>query len=78
MKRVECFQSDNGHLEKSLDRVKAHDLVSALPSSQSNPNAKILDWSQCLRIMENADVVMVHLQEFIEARDALTAEPPTA
>ena len=69
MKRVECYRSDNGHLEKDLDRAKAHDLHWALPNSTSNPNAKALDWSDCMRIMENADLVMRHLKEFIELRD---------
>lgn len=68
MKTVECYRADNGQLEKELDRAKAHDLHWALPKSQSNANAKVLDWSECLRIMENADLVMQHLKEFIELR----------
>ena len=70
MKRTECYRADNGHLEKELDRAKAHDLHWALPNSGSNANAKVLDWSQCMRIMENADLVMQHLKEFVELRDA--------
>ncbi len=74
MKRVECYQSDNGHLEKSLERTKAHDLENSLPRSSSNPNAKVLDWSDCLRILENADIVLQHLKEYVEMRDS----PPFA
>ena len=69
MRRVECYRADNGQLERELDRAKAHDLHWALPNSGSNPNAKVLDWSDCMRIMENADLVMQHLKEFIELRD---------
>lgn len=76
MKRVECYRADNGHLEKELDRAKAHDLHYALPNSASNPNAKVLDWFDCMRIMESADIVMEHLKEFIELRDKPNAEIP--
>lgn len=69
MKRVECYRSDDGNLESKLDRAKAHDLHWALPKSGSSPNAKVLDWFDCMRIMENADIVMQHLKEFIELRD---------
>lgn len=76
MKKVECFRSDNGHLEKALDRVKAYDLEYALPASGHNPNAKVLDWSDCLRIMENADVVFHHLSEYIKLRDEAGSNAP--
>ncbi len=69
MRRVEVYQSDNGHLESDLDRVKAHDLEHALPKSETNHNAKVLDWFQCLKIMENADAVLKHLAEYIALRD---------
>lgn len=71
MKTVECYRADNGELEKNLDRAKAHDLHWALPKRDSQVSSeKVLDWFQCLRIMENADLVMAHLKEFIELRDA--------
>lgn len=69
MKRVECYRADSGQLESQLDRAKAHDLHYALPKAGHNPNAKVLDWNDCLRIMENAEIVMEHLKEFIELRD---------
>ncbi len=74
MKRVEVYRADNGQLEDNLDRAKAHDLEWALPKSDANPNAKALDWFQCLRIMENADIVMVHLKEYVEKRDVAKAQ----
>lgn len=80
MKRVEVYRSDNGRLEDDLGRAKAHDLEWELPKSDVNPNAKVLDWFQCLRIMENADIVMKHLQEYIAKRDTAKtqAEAPAA
>lgn len=71
MRRVEVYKSDDGNLEEALDRAKAHDLHAALPKSSTNPNAKVLDWSECRKIVENADVVMRHLSEFIALRDAV-------
>lgn len=73
MRRVEVYKSDDGNLEEALDRAKAHDLHAALPKSSTNPNAKVLDWSDCLRIVESADIIMQHLSEFIAARDAAKA-----
>ncbi|WP_145925923.1 hypothetical protein [Shinella sp. HZN7] len=67
---MEVYKSDNGNLEEALDRAKAHDLHAALAKSPANPNAKVLDWFDCLRIMENADIVMLHLSEFTTLRDA--------
>lgn len=75
MRRVEVYKSDNGNLEEALDRAKAHDLHAALPRSSTNPNAKVLDWFDCLRVMENADIVMQHLAEFISLRDAAIPRP---
>ncbi len=72
--KVECYRSDNGQLENDLDRVKAHDLLFASPQSAYNSNSKVLDWTDCLRILENADIVMPHLKEFIELRDAEKAK----
>ncbi|NTA10752.1 hypothetical protein [Agrobacterium tumefaciens] len=69
MKRVECYRADNGELESKLDRAKAADLHYALPKADHNPNAKVMDWNDCLHIMEHADIVMTHLKEFIELRD---------
>lgn len=77
MKRVEVYKADDGHLEEALDRAKAHDLHAALPPSPVNFNAKVLDWSDCLRIMEHADLVMAHLAEFIALRDAAKAKAKT-
>ena len=73
MKIVEAYRSDNGRLENDIGRAKAHDLEWALPKCAVNPNAKVLDWSDCLRIMENADIVMQHLKEYVELRDAAKA-----
>lgn len=74
MRRVEVYRSDDGNLEEALDRAKAHDLHATLPRSESNCNAKVLDWFDCLRIMENADLVMEHLAEFVALRDAAKAK----
>lgn len=70
MKKVECYRTDNGHLESSLDRAAAHDLEHALPKSATNPNAKLLGWNDCLRIMEHADLIAEHVNRYIELRDA--------
>ncbi|WP_439603653.1 hypothetical protein [Shinella sp.] len=69
MRRVEVYKSDDGNLEEKLDRAKAHDLHKALPKCSANPNAKVLDWIACLYIMENAEIVMQHLSEFLELKD---------
>lgn len=74
MKKVECYRADNGQLESDVMRAKAHDLEWALPKSSTNPNAKVLDWHDCLRIMENADVVLLHLQEYVSARKSQPRE----
>lgn len=77
MRRVEVYRSDDGNLEEALDRAKAHDLHAAMPRSEGNYNTKVLDWIDCLRIMEHADLVMEHLAEFIELRDAAKAKAKT-
>ena len=77
MRRVEVYESDDGNLEKALDRVKAHDLHAALPKASTNYNEKVLDWIDCLRIMENADVVIVHLREYVDLRDVAAAKAPS-
>lgn len=69
MRKVECYRSDSGSLEDSLDRAKAGDLLHALPKSSTNPNSKVLDWSDCMRIMDHADIVAEHVGEFIRLRD---------
>lgn len=74
MRRIEVWLSDDGNLEQGLDRAKAHDLHAALPKCSSNPNAKVLGWSECLRIIENADVVLKHLEEFVSRRDSTSKD----
>lgn len=68
MKKIECWQADDGALEKDPLRAKAHDLHAALPKSTANPNSKVLDWNDCLHIMENADIVLEHLEQWRELR----------
>lgn len=69
MRRVEVWISDDGNLERKADRAKAHDLHNALPASATNSNVKVLDWHACLHIVENADVVLKHLKEFVALRE---------
>lgn len=70
MKRAEVWRADNGAIENDALRAKAHDLHHALPKSSADPNAKVLSWSDCMRIMENADLVVKHVEEFREHRDS--------
>lgn len=74
LSRVICALRRRGSITAAggdrLDRAKAHDRHWALPERDSQASGeKVLDWFQCLRIIENADIVMTHLKEFIEMRD---------
>ncbi len=57
MKRVQCWQSLDGQVHTSKERCLASDLHFRLPKSSSNENAKILEWVDCLRIIEQKELI---------------------
>ncbi|QIG73225.1 hypothetical protein EVC02_004 [Rhizobium phage RHph_N17] len=74
MKRIECYQADNGSLETDLIRAKAHDLASAVEKAVKakdvgpiSTGAKI-DWHAAMEILRHADLVKMHIDEYLENR----------
>lgn len=56
MKIVEVYRSADGSLHDDKTRAAA-DLHHALPRSSTNSNAKLFDWTDCLRIIENRGII---------------------
>lgn len=68
MKRVEVFEAKDGSLHKDLDRAYASELHAMLPKSIANPNAKVLDWNDCLRIFEQVETIAPLCITYLEKR----------
>ena len=68
MKRVEVYEAKDGSLHKDLERAYASELHAMLPKSTANPNAKVLDWSDCLRIVEQVEIIAPLLITYLEKR----------
>lgn len=68
MKRVEVYEAKDGSLHKDLERAYASELQSLLPKSEVNPNAKVLDWNDCLRIVEQVEIIAPLLINYLEKR----------
>ncbi|PZQ95175.1 MAG: hypothetical protein DI533_20200 [Cereibacter sphaeroides] len=80
MKRVEVWKSDHGTYETDLDRAKAYDLVAGLNQALRDkhtygqtPKSRI-DLSEALELVENAPLVIAHLQEYLKLKDEADAE----
>ena len=80
MKRVEVYKSDHGTYETDLDRAKAYDIVAAMNKAISDkhvygqtPKSRI-DLSEALELVENAPLVIAHLQEYLKLKDEADAE----
>ncbi|SCD23514.1 hypothetical protein [Brucella inopinata] len=69
MKRVEVYEAKDGSLHKDLGRAYASELHGLLPKSEVNPNAKVLDWNDCLHIVEQVEIVAPLLINYLEKRD---------
>lgn len=68
MKRTEVYEAKDGSLHKDLDRAYASELHALLPKSEVNPNAKVLDWNDCLHIVEQAEIIAPLLINYLEER----------
>ena len=68
MKRVEVYEAKDGSLHKDLERAYASELHALLPKSEANPNAKVLDWNDCLRIVEQVEIIGPLLINYLEKR----------
>ncbi|QGA56147.1 hypothetical protein [Brucella sp. 2280] len=68
MKRVEVYEAKDGSLHKDLERAFASEIHAMLPNSAVNPNAKVLDWSDCLRIVEQVEIIAPLLINYLEKR----------
>lgn len=80
MKRVEVWKSDHGTFETDLARAKAYDIVAAMNKAISDkhvygqtPKSRI-DLSEALELVENADLVIKHLQEYLKVKDQTDVE----
>lgn len=80
MKRVEVWKSDHGTYETDLGRAKAYDIVAAMNKAISDkhvygqtPKSRI-DLSEALELVENASLVIAHLQEYLTLKDEADAE----
>ncbi|SCD23537.1 hypothetical protein [Brucella inopinata] len=69
MKRVEVYEAKDGSLHKDLERAYASELHALLPKSATNPNAQIIDWNDCLRIVEHVEIIAPLLITYLEKRD---------
>ena len=56
MSRVEVFKCDDGSLENDIERAAAHNLRHRLPKGV-NENRKVLEFSQCLAVIEHRDKI---------------------
>lgn len=68
MKRVEVYEAKDGSIDKDLGRAFASELHASLPKSKVNPNSTVLDWSECLTIIEQADVIAPLLATYLDMR----------
>ena len=68
MKRTEVYEAKDGSLHKKLDRAYASELHALLPKSAANPSAKVLDWNDCLHIVEQVEIIAPLLIKYLEER----------
>ncbi len=80
MKIIEVWQSDHGTLETKLDRAKAWDIVAGLNKALSDatvygqtPKSRI-DLTEALELVQNAPLVIAHLQEYLMLKDEADAK----
>ncbi|WP_195707921.1 hypothetical protein, partial [Brucella sp. 09RB8918] len=52
----------------TLPRAYASELHALLPKSEANPNAKVLDWNERLRIVEQVEIIAPLLINYLEKR----------
>lgn len=57
MKQVTAYKSTDGILEEKEIRAYAHELEHFLPKSFTDSNSKVLNFSQCLAVLENKDLI---------------------
>lgn len=63
MQRVNALKSDDGQLHTDPKRCAAANMVSRLPAQFRDSNGKVLEFSQCLAIIENRAVIEQCLRE---------------
>lgn len=75
MERVTAWRADNGQLETDPRRGKAHDIekalqkhVSAKATGGMNSKTKV-DWHVAMELLEHAEEVIEHLQEYLLLKD---------
>lgn len=78
MKKVEVYQADNGQLESDPRRAKAHDIeqafqriVSSAPGNGMGAKTRV-EWMIAMEILGNPELMITHLQEYIEVRNDIT------
>jgi hypothetical protein len=75
--------ADNGQLDANPMRAKAHDIEKAMQkhandravgTSLSGSAKTKVDWHAAMELLEHADEVIKHLQEYLELKDRINVE----